>query len=530
MDRRRFVKRLAGAGAAALVPGVARASAGVFAPERSAPPLPPEAPDPSSGRVGGRPALPFPEYEEHDALGLGELVRRGEVDAAELLEAAVARMEARNPELNAVVFEWIDRARAWAEEAGREGPFSGVPFLLKNLGSGLEDTPLTNGSRLFEGNRSRGTSVLVRRLMEAGVVPFGRGNAPELGISATTEPLAHGATRNPWDLERTPGGSSGGAGAAVAAGIVPMAYASDGGGSARIPAACCGLVSLKATRGRTPVGLGPANGQALVACRSIRDLAAALDVMAGPVPGAPMTAPEPTRPFREEVDREPGRLRIAFRRSSPFGGRRLDPACVRAVEDGARLCESLGHRVEEAEPEYDFDRLAHAMFKVFMGTRTAATVEARERALGRRAREDELEPYTRGMVEVGRSLSAVEYAGGIDAIDAEARRFSAIFEEYDIFLTPTLGRLPLPLGELIGTIGDEDRYLEILYGFMPFTMQYNASGRPAVSLPLHWTGDGIPVGLQLGAGYGRDALLIRLARQLERARPWFDRRPPTNPQ
>lgn len=520
MDRRDFVKRISGAGCAALLPGAgfAQGSASMFRADPVPPPAPRTRPTPVD--------LAFPEYEDHDALGLAGLVRDGEVTPAELLDAAVTRMETLNPDLNAIVFHWIERAREQARGLSSRGPFAGVPFLLKNLGSGLEDTPLTSGSKLLTGNRSRSTSLLVRRLLEAGVVPFGRGNAPEFGISATSEPLAHGPTRNPWNLSRTAGGSSGGAGAAVAAGIVPIAYASDGGGSARIPASCCGLVSLKATRGRTPVGLGPANGQALVVSRTVRDTAAALDVMAGPVPGAPMTAPEPARPFLEEVGRPPGRLRIGFRRDSPFGGRPLHPACVAAVDDVARLCESLGHEVEEAAPDYDFDRLAHAMFKVFMGTRTAATVDRWERELGRRAREDELEPYTWGMVEVGRGLSAMDYARGIDAIDAEARRFSAVFQDYDVFLSPTLGRPPLPLGELIGTIADEDRYLEILYGFMPFTMQYNASGRPAISLPLHWTEDGLPIGLQFGAGYGNDGRLIRLAAQLEEARPWFDRRPP----
>jgi len=520
MDRRDFVKRISGAGCGTLLPGVVFTEEGVSM--LRAGPAPPPAARRSRAASG---AFAFPEYDRYDALGLAELVRGGEVTAAELLDAAVSRMEAHNPDLNAIVFHWIERARERAERLSSEGTFTGVPFLLKNLGSGLEGTPLTSGSKLLAGNRSRSTSVLVRRLMEAGVVPFGRGNAPEFGISATSEPLAHGPTRNPWDLSRTAGGSSGGAGSAVGAGIVPIAFASDGGGSARIPASCCGLVSLKATRGRTPVGLGPANGQALVVSRSVRDTAAALDVMAGAVPGAPMTAPEPARPFLEEVGRPVERLRIGFRRDSPFAGRPLDAECVAAVDDVARLCESLGHHVEEARPEYDFDRLAHAMFKVFMGTRTAATVDGLERSLGRKARADELEPYTWGMVEVGRRLSAVDYARGVEAIDAEARRFSAIFEDYDAFLSPTLGRLPLPVGELTGTIADEDRYLEILYGFMPFTMQYNASGRPAISLPLYWTGDGLPVGLQLGAGYGRDDLLIRLAAQLEEARPWFDRRP-----
>jgi len=521
MDRRRFVTLAGTAAGAAILPGGLR------------PPPPPTRPRSSSGprrpSPGPRPSsLPLPEYERHDGLGLADLVRRGEVTAHELLDAAAARMEAWNPRLNAVVFEWVERAHGMIEEGVAEGPFGGVPFLLKNLGTALPDTPLTHGSRLFAGHRAESGSEIVRRFRSAGFVPFGRGNAPELGISATTEPLFHGPTRNPWDPERTAGGSSGGAGAAVAAGILPVAFASDGGGSARIPASCCGLASMKPTRGRTPVGLGAALGQSLVVSRSVRDLAASLDAVRGPVVGQPHRPPPPPRPFAREPDRPPGRLRIAFSRTSPYGGRTLDPACVAAVEDVARLCGELGHEVVEAGPEYDFDPLARAMFGVLMATGVASSVDARERELGREARPGELEPYTRDMVERGRRLTARDHARALGTLSGFARRFAAFFREHDVHLTPTLGRLPLPLGTLIGTIEDADEYLAILYGFMPFTMQYNAAGLPAVSLPLHWTREGLPVGLQLGAGHGGDSLLLRLAGQLEEARPWADRRPDPN--
>ena len=469
---------------------------------------------------------PFPDYERFDARGLAELVRAGEISALELIEAAAFRLEARNGALNAVVFDWLDRAREMAEQMRPAGPFAGLPFLLKNLGTAMADTPLTMGSRLFAGHRAQADSETVKRFMQAGLVPFGRGNAPEFGISATTEPLFHGPSRNPWDLERTPGGSSGGAAAAVAAGILPMAFASDGGGSARIPASCCGLVSMKPTRGRSPTSLGAALGQELVVARSVRDVAAALDVVSPPAPGAPFAAPPPETPFAAAAGERPERLTIAVSRRSPFGGRPLHPDCIAAVEQAAALCERLGHRVVEAAPDYDFSALAEAMFKGIMATGVAGTVAAREAALGRPAREDELEPYTRAMVEHGRSLTATDYAAALDGIDGFARRFAGFFDAHDVYLTPTLGRPPLPLGELIGSIGDADAYLDILNGFMPFTMQYNAAGLPAMSLPLFWSEAGLPIGVQAGAAYGADARLLRLAAELEEAAPWFDRRPP----
>jgi len=485
------------------------------------------APGPLGGLArGAQPARgPLPEYENFDAVGLARLVRAGELRPAEIMEAAALRLEAFNPGLNAVVFDWLERAREVAEGDLPEGPFRGVPFLLKNLGTAMAETPLTMGSKFFVGYEAGEDSEIVQRFQAAGLVPFGRGNAPEFGISATTEPLYHGPSRNPWDLSRTPGGSSGGAGAAVAAGILPMAFASDGGGSARIPASCCGLVGMKPTRGRSPVTLGAALGQALVVSRSVRDVATALDVVSQPHARAPLSPPAPAQAFAKAAEERPERLKIAFSRRSPFS-RELHPDCVAAVEQAAELCESLGHEVVVAAPDYDFAPLAEAMFKVVMATGVANTVTAREMALGREAREDELEPYTRAMVEHGRGLSAGDYAAALRTIDGFAKRFAAFFEDYDIALTPTLGRLPLPLGELIGSIGDGDRYLEILYGFMPFTMQYNAAGLPAMSLPLHWSEAGLPIGLQFGAARGQDATLLRLAAQLEEAQPWFDRRPP----
>jgi len=470
--------------------------------------------------------LPVPEYEAHDATGLAALVRAGDLSAPELIDAAAARLEARNERLNAVVFDWMERARDRIADNSLRGRFAGVPFLLKNLGTPLEGTPLTNGSRLFSGHRAERTGTVVERILDAGLVPLGRGNAPEFGITATTEPLFHGPTHNPWDLSRIPGGSSGGAAAAVAGGIVPMAFASDGGGSARIPASCCGLVSMKPTRGRTPTSLGAALGQSLVVARSVRDVAGALDVVRGPVPGGPFRPDSPETPFSEMSGTPQRPLRVAFSKESPYGGRSLDPACVQAVDRTATLLEDLGHEVTDARPEYDFDRMAHAMFKVVMATGTANAVQAREEGLGRRARSDELEPYTRAMVEYADHLTAQDYARGLGAIDAEARRFASIFADYDVYLTPTLGRPPLPLGELTDTMEDENAYLDLLYGFMPFTMQYNASGRPAMSLPLHWSNGGVPIGVQLGAGHGQESTLFALARQLEKARPWFDRRPP----
>lgn len=467
---------------------------------------------------------PFPEYERHDAVGLAALVRAGEVTPGDLLEAAAARLESRNPLLNAVVLDWLDRARTDARQAQARAPLCGVPFLLKNLGSEMADTPLTMGSRLFADHRVGDDSPVVKRLRAAGLVPFGRTNAPEFGISATTEPLAHGPTRNPWDPSRTPGGSSGGSAAAVAAGIVPMAFASDGGGSTRIPASCCGLVGMKPSRGHSPVTLGAALGQELVVSRSVRDTAAALDVVSGSVPGAPFAVRLPEHAYLEQVFEAPRRLKIALSRRSPRGAD-VHPACALAVDHAATLCRSLGHETVDAEPEYDFAALAGAMFKVVMATRTAGTVGTREKTLGREAGSDEIEPYTRAMVEHGRALGALDYAAALETIDAFSKRFAAFFADCDALLTATLGQPPLPLGELIGSIIDADDYLEILYGFMPFTMQFNASGLPAISLPLFWTDEGLPIGVQFGGRHGDDATLIRLAGQLEQLSPWFKHRP-----
>lgn len=478
----------------------------------------------SAGAAQDLPSDPFPEYERHDAIGLAALVRAGQVTPAQLLEAAAVRLEARNPALNAVVVDWLDRARAEVRRGPPTGPFTGVPFLLKNLGAEMADTRVTMGSRLFTDHRTQDDSEVVKRFRAAGLVPFGRGNAPEFGISATTEPLFHGPTHNPWDLARTPGGSSGGSAAAVAAGIVPMAFASDGGGSTRIPASCCGLVGMKPSRGHSPAGLGAALGQELVVSRSVRDTAAALDVVSGAVAGAPFAVRLPELPYLRHAFESPGRLRIAVSRRSPYGGP-VHPACLAAVDHAAALCRSLGHEIVDDEPNYDFASLAQAMFKVVMATRTAGMVGRQEKTLGREAGSDEIEPYTRAMVEFGRTLGALDYATALETIDGFSRRFAGFLTEYDVLLTPTLGGPPLPLGELVGSIADADVYLDILYGFMPFTMQFNASGLPAISLPLHWTGEGLPIGVQFGGRHGEDARLIQLAGQLEQACPWFKRRP-----
>ena len=469
---------------------------------------------------------PFPEYERYDAIGLAALVRSGNATASELMEAAVVRFEARNPALNAIVVNWFDEARESARQPFPEGQFSGVPFVLKDLGSEMKGTPLGMGSRLFAGHRAEEDSEVVKRFRAAGLIPIGRGNAPEFGISGTTEPLFHGPTRNPWDLRRTPGGSSGGAAAAVAAGIVPMAYASDAGGSTRIPASCCGLVGMKPSRGHSPVVLGAALGQELVVSRTVRDTAAALDAVSKTDLGAAFAAPSlEGSSYLQQVKERPRQLRIAVSRRPPHG-RPLHSDCLAAVDHAARLCRDLGHTVFDAEPEYDFSALAHAMFKVLMAARVAGTVAAREKALGRSAEPHELEPYTRAMITFARGLSALDYAAALETVNAFTQRFANFFVEYDVLLTSTLGRPPLPLGELIGSIGNEDAYLQILYGFMPFTMQFNASGMPALSLPLYWSKDGLPIGVQFGARRGDDAMLIRLAAQLEMTAPWFDRRPP----
>lgn len=475
-------------------------------------------------------SLPFPEYEAHDAIALAELVSRGEISPDELLDAAVARCDERNPTLNAVVVNLEKEARAAIAAGLPAGPLRGVPYLLKDLYMLLEGAPITNGSRLYAGSVPDHDSELVRRYKQAGLVIFGRTASPEFGLTATTESVLHGDTRNPWLLEHTPGGSSGGASAAVAAGILPVAHATDGGGSIRIPASCCGLFGLKPTRGRTPFGPDQGEGWSGMSCghvvsRSVRDSALLLDATHGPEPGMPYRAPEPPRPYLEEVGIDPGRLRIGVVRT-PWNGAPLDPDCVAAIDAAVALLEGLGHEVEDNDFDVDYATLGQAT-GVLMAANLRANVEDRLAELGRELRDDDLESTTRLIYESVVKRSAEDYARAVRRIHRSTRDVDAQFERFDILLSTTMTAPPLPLGRLSLSRGDLDAYGEDIATAVGFTQLFNASGHPAASVPLHWNAAGLPIGIQLAGRFGDEGTLFRLAGQLEQAAPWFDRRPPT---
>ncbi len=471
----------------------------------------------------------FSEYEDFDALGLAALVAKREVTAEEVLEAAIARTEARNPAINAVINTMYDEAQRTIAAGLPPGPLSGAPFMLKDLYALYSGTPVSNGSNLFDGFVADHDLTLVARMRSAGLVVMGKTNTPEFGLNAATEPVVHGATRNPWNTERSAGGSSGGAAAAVAAGMLPMAHATDGGGSIRIPAANCGLFGLKPTRGRNPAGPDVGEGWSGLACghvvsRSVRDSAALLDAVAGPAPGDPYLAPPLARPLVEEVGADPGRLRIGLLTTAPSGVP-VDPECVAAAEAAGRLCEELGHVVEEAAPDISMEAVLKALRNI-IASNVRMVMDLRLRALGREQREGDVEAITALWAEEGRRMSGADYARAVLAIHTTGRRFGQFFEDYDLLISPTLAQPPLPLGAIDMMWDDLDRYYEALGNHIQFTPQFNASGCPAATLPLHWTADGLPVGVQLGARLGDEATLIRISSQIEAARPWWDRRPP----
>jgi amidase/6-aminohexanoate-cyclic-dimer hydrolase len=470
----------------------------------------------------------FKDYESYDALGLAELIARKKVSAEEVLEAAIDRLEALNPRINAVVHKMYDQARATLKAGLPTSPLAGVPFLLKDLYAWCAGAPVGNGSHLHDGFVADHDYTLVERYKHAGLVILGRTNTPEFGLNAATEPVAYGPTRNPWNLGRSAGGSSGGAAAAVAAGMVPAAHATDGGGSIRIPAANCGLVGLKPTRARNPAGpvVGEGwSGLAIghVVSRSLRDSAALLDATAGPAPGDPYWAPPPARPFLKEVGAPPGRLRIALY-TKPVSGVPVHADCVAGAEAAARLCEELGHEVREAAPQFDWEGLGWAM-QVIIGGNLRNGIDLRLAGLGRELRPGDVERVTAEWYELGGTFTARDYARAIMVVHGVGRRFGAFFADHDVLLSPTLAEPPLPLGATDMMKNDLKSYNEKLFRLIPFTPPFNVAGGPAISLPLHWTADGLPVGVQFGAGFGNEAALFRLAAQIEAARPWRDRRP-----
>lgn len=471
----------------------------------------------------------FKEYADYDALGLGELIAFKQVKAEEILEAAIERIESLNPRINAVVQKMYDAAGATIAAGLPSGPLAGIPYLLKDLSAWQRGARVGHGSRIFDGFVADHDFTLVERYKAAGLVILGRTNTPEFGLNAATEPVVNGPTRNPWNLERSAGGSSGGAAAAVAVGMVPAAHATDGGGSIRIPAANCGLFGLKPSRARNPAGPDVGEGWSGLSCghavtRTVRDSAALLDTTSGPAPGDPYWAPSPPQPFLKEVGADPGRLRIAVQKRT-VSGTPVDPECVRAVESAAKLCEDLGHHVEEAMPVFDFNGMRWAM-EVIIAANLRNALDVRLDTLKRDQRPDDVERITALWAEQGRRQTARDYARAIVVIHGIGRRFGSFFETYDLLLSPTLAEPPLPLGATDMMSNDLDAYNERLFRLIPFTPQFNVSGGPAASLPLHWTPDGLPVGIQLGADFGNEALLFRISAQLEIARPWRDHLPP----
>ncbi|MGH3745124.1 MAG: amidase [Mycobacteriales bacterium] len=464
-----------------------------------------------------------------DATAQAELVRSGEVSATELLEGALERIERLNPTLNAVIHPLFDRARRQAAAGSGDGPFAGVPFLLKDFAAELEGTPFSEGTDLSGDYVSTTTQLITERFLAAGFVICGKTNAPEFAILPTTEPRRFGATRNPWDTGRTPGGSSGGSAAAVAAGMVPVAHANVGGGSIRIPASCCGLVGLKPTRGR--VSMAPQYGDVMsglvcehVVTRSVRDTAALLDILSAPVPGEPYVAPAPRGPsFLAATRSAPGPLRIGLVTAAPTGVP-VHPDCVAAVSDAAALCESLGHRVEPTTIDGAADVVPH--FINVWAAGNAWIMADWEKRLGRQATESDVEPLTWALVEMGRGLSSPQYLQALQELQRASRTMAEQLTDLDVLLTPTVAEPPPPLGTFDSPPGSPLDGLFRSAGFVPFTPPFNISGQPAISLPLHWSESGLPIGVQLAGRYGDEETLLALAAQLEQARPWSDRRPP----
>jgi amidase len=466
------------------------------------------------------------EYRAQDALGLAELIRRKEITAAEALDAAIARAEAVNGRLNAITQTMYEGARVTAQAALADGPLAGAPFLLKDLSAHVAGAPTSAGSRVFAGHPAAADNAIVSAYRAAGLVIFGKTNTPEFGLEPVTEPELFGPSRNPWDTDCTPGGSSGGAAAAVAAGIVPAAHASDGGGSIRIPASCCGLFGMKPSRGR--VSLAPADegwgGFSIqhVVSRSVRDSAAMLDAVCVPQPGDPYWAAPPASPFADEVGRPTGTLRIAFTTQS-IAADVIDPACVAAVRDAATLCRSLGHQVEETSLTWEYEAVREAA-GVVVAANIATLLDTEAERRGRPIGDDEVESYTLALYRRGREIAAPQYIRALQVAHAFGRLVARTFQGFDVLLTSTLGLPPPPVGWLRG--GDPLGYQSRLFEFMPNTQAFNITGQPAMTVPLTWSDAGLPIGVQFVGQAAGEAMLFRLAAQLEAARPWVMRRPP----
>ena len=471
--------------------------------------------------------MAFKEYGNYDAVGLADLVRRKDVSPKELLDEAIARTAKLDSEINAVVVKHYDHAERQIAKGLPDGPFTGVPFLLKDLDL-LEGTRTTFGASIYKDDVADHTGTLAKRFLATGVTIFGKSASPEFGLMPTTESRLHGPTRNPWNPAHSSGGSSGGAGAAVAARILPVAHASDGGGSIRIPAAACGVFGLKPTRARNP--LGPDRGEGWagfsvghVVSISVRDSAAMLDAISGPELSSPYRAPQQERPFADEAKREPGRLRIAFTDKSPYGDA-IDREVAAAVRDVAGLLDQLGHYVEERSPRLPADPAA--VMSVIVAANTALNVRVAEQRFGRGMTDNDFEMLTLASAHLAQKASSTDYvAAQLDAFKI-SRSLAEFLSTCDVFLSPTLCVPPLRIGELDTMSQDLSHIAPTLRRYMPGTAMFNMSGQPAMSVPLAWSSVGLPLGMMFAARFGDEATLLRIAAQLEQARAWKDKLPP----
>jgi amidase len=471
--------------------------------------------------------MAFKEFGNYDAVGLAELVRSKHVAARELLDEAIDRTAKIDPEINAVVVKHYDYAERQIEKGLPDGPFTGVPFLLKDLDL-LQGTRTTSGANVNRDFVADHSSTLTQRFLDTGVAIFGKTSSPEFGLMPTTESRLFGPTRNPWNLAHSSGGSSGGAAAVVAARILPVAHASDGGGSIRIPASACGVFGMKPSRARNPVGPDRGEGwggfsTAHVVSISVRDSAVMMDAIHGPEPWSLYVAPPPVRPFSQEVGRDPGKLRISFTDKSPYGDA-IDPEVAAAVRDTAKLLAGLGHHVEERAPTLPTD--PSAVMTTIVSANTAVTVRAIEERIGRAVTQDDLETLSLASVHNAQSIASADYVDMQLAAFRISRSLAIFFEGCDVFLSPTLCTPPIRLGEINTMSEDLTQIGPILRRYMPGTSMFNMSGQPAMSVPLAWSKDGLPLGMMFAAKLGDEATLFRLASQLEQARPWKDKRPP----
>ena len=469
--------------------------------------------------------MAFDDYNRFDGIGLAGLVAAGDVCAAQLIDEAIARTERANPALNAVVYKDYERARTVAARRLPQGPLAGVPFLLKDISLQAEGTPTRQGSRFWPPFPADHDSFLMARFRGAGLIAFAKTNVPEFGLVPTTEGKLYGAAHNPWDLSLSPGGSSGGSAAAVAAGIVPLAHANDGGGSIRIPAACCGLVGLKPTRGR--VSSGPdmpdsVDGLAidLVVSRSVRDSAAALDIAAGNELGDPYSAPPGPASYRAAAAELPKPLRIAFT-TKRLDGSQVHPDCAAAVNHAASLCQALGHTVEEAAPEVALELFEPAFTDIWCSN-LAAAVDFLARITGQIPGTDNLEGLTLAYYERGKSVSAARYIQSKIVLGRISRTVAQFHQRYVLWLTPTLGEPPWQLGRFDPDRTDLTAVMAEFSAYVPFTPIQNVTGQPAINLPLHWNAAGIPIGVQFVSAFGDELTLLQLATQLETATPWAE--------